>query len=251
MNKNNWKSALYCVVFCQIFVLPAASNSFADQFNDFKSLVERRLIKPFARDLGGVLGAGVTHYGRTLGFPGFDVGVHGSLQAKPDMKNEILRKTGADKFGIPWVQAEIGLPFRLDAVVHGISAADINIAGGGLRYGIYRNTLFPFIPQVAVSVFADSLTHSCFSATHFSGNLMMSLGLPFVTPYAGVGVDRTRVTVRASTVDPALVGVSEAAVGTRLEFGLNVKPLPFVYLHGGYAWLHGQSGYEAGLGLRF
>ncbi|MBI4055078.1 MAG: hypothetical protein HY402_02975 [Elusimicrobia bacterium] len=227
------------------------SLSHADQFNDFKATIEKRLIKPFARDLGGVLGAGTFHSGRSLGFPGFDVGLHGSFQFKPDPENEVLRKTGADIFGIPWIQAEIGLPFRVDAIVHGISAADVVIAGGGLRYGLWRSQLLRFAPQVSVSAFADAVTHDFFSATHVAGNLVASAGLFFVEPYVGVGVDRTRVEVKSSDKDSTLSGVDETAVSPRVTVGLNLKPFPFVYLHGAYLWLHGQNGAQAGLGLRF
>ncbi|MBI4052086.1 MAG: hypothetical protein HY400_06235 [Elusimicrobia bacterium] len=221
----------------------------ADPYGDFTRLVQDAYLKPFAKDLGGVLGAGTFHSGKSLGFPGFDVGVHAVIQAKPNKDDQILNLAGVKAFGLPWIQAEVGLPFRVDVIVHGIGAAGLTLAGGGLRYGLLRSAL-PLMPQISISGFVDSLNHDFFSVTHLSANVSASVSVPIVTPYVGVGLDSTRLKVKQATTS-ALVGLTAKTTESRLTAGLSFTPFPLVYLHGGYNLMHGESGYELGLGVRF
>lgn len=222
----------------------------ADQFDSFKSNITRDSLKPFARDLGGILGANAGHTGRPLGFPGVDLGIHVGGQFNPDKNNHALRNAGVKAFAFPWIQAEIGLPLKIDGFIRAASFQSFTLSGGGLRYGIFKVSSLPFVPQLSAVIMANAVAHDFFSATHFGGQLIGSMRLPFVTPYVLAGADRVRFKVIAAN-DPTLVGLFAETWASRFGIGAQVKPLPLLYLHGGYTWTHGQDGFQGGIGVRF
>lgn len=232
----------------------AAGSAFADQYGGFSQFADGGSIKPFTRDLGGVLGSATFHSARSLGYTGFDIGLRGGMQFSPDKNDRILRNRGVGAFGLPWVQAEIGLPFKfgLDGFIRGISYQGLTIAGGGVRCGFLRMLSdAPWSPQLLFSAVGHSVVHQYFSASQFGGSLVGSMGIPVFTPYIGVGFDRTRLLVRSSTLDPTLNGTVVTTVETRYTGGMQFRPWTFFYIHLAYVLLHGQSGGESGLGLRF
>ena len=234
-------------------LLAAASSAFAGahQFGGIPPYADEGSLKPFARDLGGVLGAATFQSGRSLGLTGFDVGVRFGGQAYPSKGNNILRNNGVRAFGLPWVQAEVGMPFKISGFIRGISYQGLTIAGGGLRYGLYAQSDKPWAPQVLVSAVAHSVVHTDFSASHAGANLVASAGRPKWAPYAGVGFDRTRLVVRQSTLDPLLNGRVVNTFESRFTLGVRLTPYQFTYLSLAGTMAHGQPGAEAGLGVRF
>lgn len=230
-----------------IFVEPV----FADKFGGFQQYADSGSIEPFARDLGGLLGSATYHGGRSLGFSGFDTGGRYGIQLQPSRENSILRNKGVTAFGLPWIQAEVGMPFRLDGFVRGISFEGLTIAGGGVRYGILKVSDKPWAPQLLVSGVGHSVVHQHFSANHQGGSLVFSMGIPQFTPYIGGGFDRTVLVVRSSTLQPTLAGTQVTTVESRFDAGMQFRPWTFVYLNLAYALLHGRNGAEGGLGIRF
>ncbi len=222
-----------------------------DQFGGFKEFLDRGSLKPFTRDLGSILGAAAFHNGRSLGFSGFDLGIRGGFRFQPSKGNDVMHRKGVKKMGLPWVQAEIGLPFRLDGYIRGISYQGLTIAGGGLRYGL-RKTDKPRTPQFLIATSAHSVAHRFFSASHFGVNFVGSISIKWLTPYLGAGIDRTRVVVRTVPVlDPTLEGESARTLESRFTVGVAVRPKPYLYLVTGYTLTHGQHGLDTGLGIRF
>src|SRR5206468_1730395 len=122
--------------------------------------------KPFCRDLGSILGAATFHSARPLGFSGFDMGAQGGVQFYPDKNDRILRNNGVRAFGMPWAQAEIGMPFNFDGFVRGISFQGVTIAGGGVRYGVLKTNDKPWAPQLLAVVVGHAVVHQDFSASH-------------------------------------------------------------------------------------
>ena len=230
-----------------------ASSSFAgaDQYGGFARYADEGSLKPFARDLGGVLGAATFQSGRSLGLTGFDVGARVGGQFYPSKNDNILRNNGVRVFALPWVQAEVGMPFKISGFIRGISYQGLTIAGGGLRYGLYAQSDKPWAPQVLISAVGHSVVHQDFSASHFGLNLVCSAGTPFFAPYAGVGLDRMRLVVRQSTLDPTLNGRTVNTLENRFTLGMRLTPYQFTYLSLAATRAHGQAGAEAGLGVRF
>lgn len=224
----------------------------ADQYGGFEQNADSGAIKPFCRDLGGVLGSATFHGGRTLGVTGWDAGIRGGLLFNPQPDNRILRNNGVRRaFALPWVQAEVGMPFKFDGFVRGISYEGLTIAGGGLRYGLLKSADTRWAPQLLVSGSGHSVVHQHFSASHFGASLVGSIGIPMFTPYLGAGFDRTRVVVRSSLYDPFLNGKNFSTLESRFTAGMRFRPWPFFYINLAGILVKGRAGGEAGLGLRF
>ncbi|MDE2040301.1 MAG: hypothetical protein KGO96_02345 [Elusimicrobia bacterium] len=230
---------------------PFVAPALADQYGGFQQFADAGSIKPFARDLGGILGSATFHSGRSLGFSGFDAGIRGGMQFRPDANDRILRNNAVHVFGLPWVQAEVGMPFKIDGFIRGISYQGLTIAGGGLRYGLLKTSDKPWAPQVLISGVGHSVVHQFFSASHFGASLVASMGVPSFTPYIGAGFDRTRVVVRSSTVDPSLDGTTVQTLESRFTAGMSLRPWPFFYVNLAAILVHGLPGAEGGLGLHF
>lgn len=223
----------------------------ADQYGGFQRLADSGSIKPFCRDLGGVLGAATFHSGRSLGFSGFDAGLRGGMMFSPDANDRILRNNGVHAFGLPWVQAEIGMPFKIDGFIRGISYQGLTIAGGGLRYGVFSGGDKRWAPQLLIEGSGHSVVHQYFSASHFGANVVASMGIPAFTPYVGGGFDRTRVVVRSSLADPSIDGQTFQTLESRFTAGFTVRPWPFFYINLAANVSHGRRGGEGGIGLHF
>ncbi len=222
-----------------------------DQFGGFEQFADAGSLKPFAKDLGGLLGSGTFHSGRILGYTGFDIGARGVVQFTPSKNNRIFRDKGVKNIVLPWVHVEIGMPLDFSGFVRGINYQGLTVAGGGLSYGIIKGSDKPWTPHLMVTAVANAAVHQHFSATHFGGTAVFSMGVPKFTPFIGGGVDRTKLVVRSSQADVTLNGKNVTALGPRGTAGVRFKPWTFIYINAAYVWLHGQSGAEAGLGLRF
>lgn len=226
-------------------------SAHADPFDDFNARARTEYIKPFALDLGGILGGASAHTGRTLGMPGFWVGAVGAVQLRPNRDNRILRDAGVKAFGLPLIEAGVGLPLKIDVIVHGIGGAGASVYGGGLRYGLYRTDLVDsFMPNVSVSAFGDKVNHKHFSATHGSLNAAATWNLPIVKPFFIAGFDVTEVEVGAATA-AGVSGAKATARGSRFSAGVDARPFPFVSLRGAYTLRHGIPGFDIGLGAQF
>lgn len=237
-------------ILLSLVLLAGASSAQADPFDELRTRATTELIKPFALDLGGILGGAAFHSGRALGMPGFDVTVDGMLQFKPNKDNLILRSAGVDAFGLPLIQVAVGLPLKIDAVVHGMSAAGLKVFGGGLRWGVFKSDKLSPLPDLSVSGFVDTVDHEYFKATHYSLNAALSVGLPIFKPYVGVGMDTTSLEVQQAVV-PGVTGFKTTARGARLTGGVDISPFPLFHVFGAYSLRHGDSGADFGLGLRF
>ena len=233
-------------------LLLAAPALRAQTLEDFRGRVRAEYLKPFALDLGGILGSATVHQGRTLGFPGFYAGAVVSAQGRLDRDNRIMRDAGERGIGVPLLEAQVGLPFRVDAIVHGIRASGITIYGGGLRVGLLRPGTGAklVIPNVSLSAMGDKVEHEYFGAAHGSLNATASWSLPIVQPFVVAGGDVTEVKVKQADV-AGLVGTKATARGSRFSAGVDVKPLPFVRLRGAYTVRHGIGGADLALGVQF
>ncbi len=241
------------------FLLAAAlpAVSYADQFGGFQQFSDPGSLIPFARDLGGILGSGTFQGARTLGVTGWDVSVRGALQLDPDPDNKILRDNGVNSaFGFPIIQAEVGLPLRLDGFIRGMSFEGLTVAGGGIRYGIIKGTDKPWSPKLMLVGVGHAVVHQHFSANHFGGNLVLSAGTNRFAPYIAGGFDRVRLVARSSTRAPIIAGTTVTSFNYRSTVGVRLKPFTrayfeFIYLTVAYNYMHGRSASESSLGIRF
>ena len=243
------KAILLSALVAGIFAGPAK----ADPFSSFKKQIQaqgKTLLKPFIADFGGLIGGTDFNSGRTIGFPGFDVGVAATVQSKPDSTDLLLRKAKVTTFGLPLLKASVALPvLPVDVSVRGVTYSGLSIIGGGARYGLLKSgTLTKFIPDVSVSAFYDAITYRYFTGTHMSVDASASFDIPVIKPFVGVGLDHT--TLKIKDV-PGLNGVDGTISKPRYTVGVRFSPLPLVYVYGAYSSLHGNTGYNAGAGVKF
>ncbi|HCE97109.1 MAG TPA: hypothetical protein DER10_01285 [Elusimicrobia bacterium] len=231
---------------CSACLLMSAVAS-AAAYSNFPNALNSDL-KPFARDLGGLLGSGSNQTARALGFSGFDIGVKSVMQFKPENKNTILKKN--NPFGLGLIQAEIGMPYRIDGFIRAGAYEGLTVAGGGLRYGIRKVSDTPYYLQVMLIAMGDLAAHKYFYAAHFNSSFMLSVNVPHVAPYFGIGFDNTKLTAQAPNTDPSLMGKTVTVFEPRYTFGLRAK-LNLGYLAGGVTYTHGRTLVNAGAGLRF
>ena len=231
-----------------------AAGAKADPFEDFKAIIAAQgegLLKPFAADLGGLIGANDFNSGRSLGFPGFEAGLAATVQAKPSSDNRILRDADVKAFGVPMLHAGAALPLvGADVMVRATGYSGFSIIGGGLRYGLIKSgTVTKFIPDVSVSAYYDVITYDYFKGSHLSFDASASFDIPVIKPYVGVGIDRT--TLEIKNVNATLNGVDATISKPRYTVGVRLSPLPLLYVYGAYNILHGQTGYSLGAGAKF
>lgn len=236
-------------------ILPLlAAGAKADPFSKFKDQIQalgKAQLKPFAADLGGVLGGNDFHSGSAIGFPGFDAGLAVTLQSKPSPENGLLRAAKVGTFGAALLHVGAALPLiGADVMLRGVSYSNFSIIGGGLRYPLLKSgTVARFIPDVSVAAYYDVIDYKYFKGAHMSLDASASLNIPIVKPYVGVGLDRTKVEVQK--VAAGFDGASGTISKPRYTVGVRFSPLPLLYVYGAYNVLHGQAGYSLGAGAKF
>lgn len=234
-----------------LLILFLALPASAALTGDFETRARPENLKPFALDLGGVLGAAGVDTGRSWGFPGFEAGIVAGGQFKPSDENTILRGSGVKQFGVPMVSAGVGLPLRFAVVAHGMSYGGAKVIGGGLRWSVFEPPVVgKVLPTAGASVFVDKVSHGAFTATHYAANLSVGWALPMITPFAAAGYDLTQVKVDAGAF-PGIAGQSAWARGGRIGVGADVTPFPFLRIRGAYQMLHGRPGATLGLLAKF
>ncbi|WP_424244475.1 hypothetical protein Dip510_001724 [Elusimicrobium posterum] len=235
-----------------IFAVFFAGVTFASDgsFKDFEQNVTKDNLKYFARDLGGLLGGATSTTGRVLGWGGFQVGPRASAWFEPHEKNTALGdpKDVGMKF-MPWIQADIGFPWRIDGFIRAGSYDGLTAAGGGFRWGIFRPTQTMYAFQTLIVLSADAAVAESFSAAHYQASIVLSMTMKHFTPYISGGVDCTKVTVQ--DVRSSLNGEYEVVYTPRGSVGINFK-LPY-YLDLSLAgnWASYGPGAEASFSLRF
>ena len=246
------KKTSIAMMFAVLIAAALTNGVWATPFDDFKKqLVGKAGLAPFAADLGGLIGGTDFSSGRAVGFPGFDVGIGGMIQTKPNTGNVILKRAGVKAFGVVLPHATVALPVvGADVTLRGITYSGFSIMGGGLTYPVFKSgTLTMFIPDVAVSVFYDAINFKYFTGSHMSFDAAASFNIPVIKPFIGVGYDRTKVEVKG--VSTLLNGLNASASKPRMTLGVKLIPFPFLYAYGAYTVLHGDTGMNFGLGAKF
>ena len=139
--------------------------------------------KRFSKELGIAISYLPVSPAEPLGIVGFDAGAEittGSIKKVNGSKTTVV---------LPKLHLQKGLPFGFDigAIYSKISALDIALVGGELKYAIISGNVA--LPAVAVRAGYTQLTGvDELELSTLSADLSISKGITFITPYAGVGV---------------------------------------------------------------
>ena len=242
------------IIFCMILAWPLQAKNIWD---DFSANATAENVKAFTKDLGGLIGSGTYTTGRVLGWGGFQIGPRGTMifkmsKGKHDTTHTALGER--DKVGevfYPWLQADIGMPFRLDGFIRASSYQGMTIAGGGLRWGITspNEMLGSLQPMLVVS--AHSASARDFSASHYNASLVLSMKFKYFVPYIGGGVDYTTLHINQADLAPELEGNSKYAATARATAGLNFKLPSYLDVSLAANYASYGLGAEASLSVRF
>lgn len=244
-----------------VCLLGASGASARNIWDDFGANVTQQNVRAFTKDLGGLIGSGTYTTGRILGWGGFQIGPRGSMvfkmsQAQGDTFAEKQKTALGDRDEVgavfyPWLQADIGMPFRVDGFIRASSYQGLTIAGGGLRWGITRpnEMLGSFQPMLVVA--AHSASARDFSASHYNASLVLSMKFKYFVPYVGGGVDYTTLNINRAELDESLVGGREHAATARATAGFNFKLPSYLDLSLAANYAYYGLGAEASLSLRF
>lgn len=244
-----------------VCALCASGASARNIWDDFGANVTRHNVRAFTKDLGGLIGSGTYTTGRILGWGGFQIGPRGSMVFKMSEANgetfaEKQKTALGDRDDVgavfyPWLQADIGMPFRIDGFIRASSYQGLTIAGGGLRWGITRpnEMLGSFQPMLVVA--AHSASARDFSASHYNASLVLSMKFKYFVPYVGGGVDYTTLNINRADLDESLVGGREHAATARATAGFNFKLPSYLDLSLAANYAYYGLGAEASLSLRF
>jgi len=173
--------------------------------------------------------------------------VRGAAQFNPSRGNTVLKKNNL--FGLGVVQAEIGMPYRIDGFVRGGAFEGISVAGGGLRYGLWNVSDEKYKINAMWVGMANMATHRYFYAIHFNTGVVISINVPVVSPYLGVAYDFTKLEAQ-NVFDGTLAGEQVRVSEPRFAAGLRVK-MKLGYLAGGLTYTHDRSLVNASAGFRF
>ena len=237
------------VLFICLITCSFALNAKELDFDDFSTYATAQNVRPFAKDISGLLGSSSFTTGRILGWGGFQLSARGVYMPRPNKHNTAFGRNDAGKF-MPLIQGEIGLPFRLDGFIRATAWDGLTIAGGGLKWGIIKPTEILYTFQPMVIVMAQNGVHRDFSLTQYSASLAVSFKTPYVVPYIGGGVDYTRFAVESAD-DTSLIGRREFVTTPKGVVGVNFKLPSYLDLSVAANYNHYGLGAEASLGVRF
>ena len=245
------------LIFFVVLLMAGLTVSAHPIWNDFSANAAQNNVRAFAKDLGGLIGSGTYTTGRVLGWGGFQIGPRGTMIFKMSKGEGGTTHTALgdrDKVGAvfyPWLQADIGMPFRLDGFIRASSYQGMTIAGGGLRWGITSPNEMLGSLQPMLVVAAHSASARDFSASHYNASLVISMKFKYFVPYIGGGVDYTTLHINQADFAPALEGSSEYVATARGTVGLNFKLPSYLDLSLAANYAHYGLGAEASVSVRF
>jgi len=254
-------SAVFIMLLSSSLCMSLTSPSlFAGTFDDFKnkivneaqSVAESRL-NALASDIGAAIAQTSFHQASTIGgtLPGVDIGIHTGYK-KVSSKDDILKAANVESLMLPVAQIEIGIPFiKLDLIGRYTSYDKSTLAGGGLRYSLFKTLPFELTASGLYNILSVEAGDNKFKTTVTTLSLGINFNVPIISPYAGVSFDSTEI-----TPDETITTFKGKATATRIDGGVNLSLLPFTYFNAGISYIISGSddsslGARAGLGIKF
>lgn len=224
----------------------SASITCADWIQDVQNKLEDEL-EPLVGDMGSVISSGLYSHSSKLGFPGIAAGLKINVTPISD-DNKVIP---GDYLMAPWITARLGLPKGISVFARGFSYAiadsdsKLTFVGGGAKYPLLKEKTFSPAPEISVLVAYNRLQTSDISINTLSFGCIVGKKLPFLTPFAGISYDMT-----TSEIKTAVTTLKPSKNGLRFGGGLEIKPLPFLFLNGEVSYAQKNLGGSIGLGIK-
>lgn len=188
------------------------------------NLLNQAEFKGLSEDMGAALSFKPLIPAESMGITGFDIGVAVTATTLKNKATWSKAAGGADipaTLPVPTLRVHKGLPFDIDIGVVSMSLPDTNVraTGGELRWAfVGGNTV---LPAVALRVSGTSLSGvSQLKMRTLSGDISISKGFAFLTPYAGVG------SVEVKSSAPGTTLREENFRQSKVFAGLNIALTP-------------------------
>ena len=229
------RKQIAAVLLMLVFALPAS----ASMSSDFRDNFHGSGLSSYNRDIATMLGLTDFHSGKSVLFPGFDVGA--TLAAVKTSSGNFSKK---DYFYAPFVVAETQFPFLdLGLALRGTTYDDFEALGIGLKWNFSWG-----IVDFSTSSFYDYYKTDYYHGNHYTSSISASVDMLLFTPYIGIGYDYNELKVKNMG---SLSGRKTDNDVIRYTAGVNFHPLPLLYVYGAFTYTKDTHGFQGGLGLNF
>jgi len=220
-------------------VLAIALPACADMNSDFRDHFTSTGLAAYNRDIAVLFGQADFHTGEGVAFPGIDIG---AILTAVKTSNDSF--TSMSYFYAPFITAETELPiFNLGVALRGTSYNGFTSFGGGIKW---HETVA--IINLAAGLYYDRYDTDYYDGNHYSASASASTDLLIFTPYIGIGYDASNLKVKNMGVASGTKSDDDVV---RYTAGVNVHPIPFIYMYGAYTYSKYNHGFQGGLGLSF
>lgn len=189
-----------------ILLLTMSVSSFASSFSAFNVLLNsatdsqaESLLNNLSSDMSSLMLGGNMGVSGSLGFSSIRLNLKIS---GAHMNSEIMRASDSDILYMPILNAEIGMPYRIDLIGRYGFGYDSTIYGIGVRYGLFESSML-VLPSISVqglySMMSTRSNGNDFDANNKSLSAVATFDqIPIVVPYAGIGWSQTNLTPKSS-----------------------------------------------------
>ncbi len=223
----------------------ATDVNFFSEFEKYAKEEIDEVATPIVEAFGMAVGGGIYNSAKTHGVLGFDIGVRTMMLIIPEGESDIYDASDISFIAMPTVQVGLGLPMDIELMARAISVPfqdeSLSLYGGGIKKNVSPHLPIPAMPDIAIiAAYHRFKAGDILTSGHFSLDLAVSKSFLVITPYAGFGIDWTKMDIEYTYVEDNPLLPNEPVEHTidtrttRLTLGLNVTPFPFVKLFADY-----------------
>lgn len=230
-----------------LFATPyvCAQDDFYSEIESYAEAELEEVAKPLVEAFGTGVCGGLYHTAKTHNTLGFDVGVRAMMVLIPEGESEIFDSSDVSFFPVPVIQASLGLPMDFEVMVRGFSVKfedeSISLYGAGLKKNFKPMIPFPGLPDIsAMLAYHKFEAGDILGSTHLSFDVLVSKKFLVISPYAGLGFDKTTMNFKYTFVNPnplipdVEIDKDIKTTTTRFTLGLSLTPIPFVNIFADY-----------------
>lgn len=159
----------------------------------------------------------------------------------PEGESAIFDSADVSLFPVPVLQASLGLPLDFEVMARGFSVTfddeTISLLGLGVKKNFKHLIPIPAFPDISAMIAYHNFKASdIIESRHYSFDVMASKKLPIVTPYVGIGFDKTNMNLSyvPTNYPNESVDADVKVTTSRFTLGVNFTFIPFVNIFADY-----------------